>query len=73
MENAVFITTAVICALFTYTLDQISRIQCIIQKYYTFELSLRAQLKHIMKCILYKPIKALQPINGINIRSNQNM
>ena len=73
MENIVFITTTMVCVLIAFALDQISCINCIIEKYYNLELSLRAQQEHIINCILYTPVQICQPIHGIKITGSQNM
>ena len=67
MENVVFITTAMVCVLIAFALDQISCINCIIQKYYNLELALRSQQEHVIKCILYTPVQICQPICRIKI------
>ena len=70
MENVVFITTAMVCVLIAFALDQISCINCIIQKYYNLELALRSQHEHIIKCILYIPVQISQPLRRITRNKN---
>ena len=67
MENIVFITTTMVCVLIAFALDQISCINCIIQKYYNLEIALRSQHEHIIKCILYTPVQISQPLRRITI------
>ena len=70
METVVFITTALVCVLIAFALDQISCINCIIQKYYNLEFALRSQQEHVIKCILYTPVQISQPLRRITITQN---
>ena len=67
IENIVFITTALVCALFvfvTQTLEKISNNDKYIQ---SLKKELKMKHEHIMKCILYKAVCISQSIHSIKI------